>query len=255
VDQELPAEIAVGVHYIYRRWHNILDDIDTNPNYEQIPFVNPVTGETIAIYSLQGGLRHMLLTNPEGLYRRYDGLEVYMNRRFINRLALSGSFVYSKTRGNVPNIRADDHFIGNVDDPNGLINFEGRVVNDPTYAWKFSGVYNFPYGFDIGFFYSHETGDTWEPLVEIGDIVNQGGWILGLPRGSYRLPSQNNLDLRVEKEFAISGGQFRLSADIFNALNKGDATEIDADWGSDTYGQPMNFVPPREIRLGIRYTF
>ncbi len=46
-DQELPAGIAAGVHYIYRRWHNILEDVDTNSDYEPVPFVNPVTGETI----------------------------------------------------------------------------------------------------------------------------------------------------------------------------------------------------------------
>ena len=80
------------------------EDVEMNPDYEPVPFVNPVTGEMITVYSRpENNVRYRLLTNPEGLYRRYDGLEVYLNRRFLNQLALSASFVYSKTRGNVPN--------------------------------------------------------------------------------------------------------------------------------------------------------
>ena len=255
-DQELPAGIAAGVHYIYRKWHNFLEYIDTNPVYEPVPFVNPVTGETITVYSRpENSVRYFLLTNPEGLYRRYDGLEVSLNRRFLNQLALSASFVYSKTRGNAPNTREEDHFVDFLTDPNQLINFTGHVVNDPTFAWKFSGIYNLPYGLNLGFFYRHESGDTWEPLVELHDVVEQGGVIFGLPRGSYRLPSQNILDLRIEKQFEILSGQFRITADIFNVFNAAYVTSVEADWESDSYGQPTSFTGPRVIRLGLRYTF
>jgi hypothetical protein len=257
-DHELPAGIAAGVHYIYRRWHNILEDVETNPNYEPKAFVNPITGETITVYNQRGGVRHMLLTNPEGLYRRYDGLEVYLNRRFMNQLALSASFVYSKTRGNVPNTLDEDHFgfDGFLNDPNQLINFEGRLVNDPTFAWKFSGIYNFPYGMNLGFFFWHESGDSWEPLLVLPDkVLNQYVEIFGLPRGTFRLPSQNILDLRIEKQFEMIGGQFRITADIFNALNAGTVTDVQRFWAEEDYGQPIDFVGPREIRLGLRYTF
>ena len=255
-DHELPAAIAAGVHYIYRRWYNILEDIDTDSVYEAVPLVNPVTKETITVYNRRGGVRRMLLTNPQGLYRRYDGLEVYMNRRLLNQLSLSASFVYSKTRGNVPNTREDDQSLNNLNDPNDLINSEGHVVNDPTFAWKLSGIYNLPYGLNLGFFYWHESGDTWEPLVSLDGIVNQGGEFFGLPRGSYRLPSQNILDIRIEKQFEIiNGQQFRITADIFNALNAGTVTEVETHWDYDNYGEPIGFVEPRQIRLGLRYTF
>ena len=87
------------------------------------------------------------------------------------------------------------------------------------------------------------------------DNVPQGGMIFGLPRGSYRLPSQNILDLRIEKQFAMLSGQFRLTADIFNVFNAGTVTGVDPYWGYDNYGQPTSFVDPRKIRLGLRYTF
>ncbi len=262
MDQEFPAGIAAGVHYIYRRWHNILEDVDTNSVYEPVAFVNPVTGEVITVYSrlpTEEGytLRYSLLTNPEGLYKRYDGLEFYLNRRFMNQLALSASFVYSKARGNIPNEREVFPFTDFLNDPNNLINFEGHLINDPTFAWKFSGIYNLPYGLNLGFFFRHESGDTWEPLVEVpqGIVQQEGLVIFGLPRGSFRLPSQNTLDLRIEKQFAISSGQFRLTADVFNVFNAGTAVDVERTWDADNYGQPTSFVGPRQIRLGLRYTF
>lgn len=255
-DQEIPAGITAGVQYIYRRWHNILEDIETNPDYEPVSFVNPVTREAITVYSRpEFSVRQLRLTNPEGLYRRYDGLEVYLNRRFRNQFALSASLVYSKARGNVPNTQSDNNFTEFLNDPNQLINFDGNLSNDPTFAWKFSGIYNLPYGMNVGFFYWHESGDTWEPRVLLDGIVNQGGEIFGLPRGSFRLPSQNILDLRIDKEFEMISGQFRLTADIFNVLNSGAATAVETEWELRRYGQPTEFVRPREIRLGLRYTF
>lgn len=257
-DHELPAGIAMGVHYIYRRWYNILEDVELNPDYEPRPFINPITGETITVYSgPDNRIRHFLLTNPEGLYRRYDGLEIYLNRQFMNHLAISTSFVFSKTRGNIPNVHADFQYFGDfLNDPNQLINFEGHLVNDPAFAWKFSGIYDLPYGMNVGFFFWHESGDTWEPLVRLDGIVNQPDvTIFGLPRGSFRLPSENILDLRVEKQFDLIGGQFHITADIFNALNAGYATDVERVWDEANYGQPTGFVAPREIRLGLRYSF
>jgi outer membrane receptor protein involved in Fe transport len=255
MDQELPAGIAAGVHYIYRRWHNILEDVELNPDYEPVPFVNPVTGETLTVYSRLNEERRLLLTNPEGLYKRYDALEVSLDRRFKNQLALSASFVYSKVRGNIPNEREVFPFTDFLNDPNNLINSTGRLVNDPTFAWKVSGIYNLPYGLNLGFFFRHQSGDTWEPLVDLDRKVNQGGVIFGLPRGTFRLPSENILDLRVEKQFPMLSGQLRITADIFNVLNTAYVTSVETFWDAENYGQPTSFAEPRQIRLGLRYTF
>jgi hypothetical protein len=259
IDQELPGGIAAGAHYIHRRLHNALGLLDTNSIYEPVPFVNPVTGELISVYKLLTSERNLLWTNPEGLFRKYDGIEVYLNRRFRNDLTLSASFVYSKTRGNIPNVyeifSTGWHDV--LNDPNKLINFNGRLINDPTFAWKFSGIYNVPYGLNLGWFFRHQSGDTWEPLVDLPfELVNQYDVVIfGLPRGSNRLPSQNTLDLRLEKQFSILNGQFRITADIFNVFNSGTITGVEANWSYDNFGEPISFVDSRQIHLGLRYTF
>ncbi len=197
-----------------------------------------------------------MLTNPEGLFRKYDGFEIIANGRFFDHLSFSGSFVYSKVNGNVSNAFDDALvFSGSLNDPNQFINFDGRLLNDPTVAWKIAGVYAFPWGFNAGWFFRHQSGDTWTPRVLVRGL-NQGPFrIFGLPRGSNRLPSQDILDLRLEKQFSIYDGQLRLTADIFNVFNSAYVTAVNDRFGADSFGQPTGLTPPRAIRLGLRYTF
>jgi hypothetical protein len=228
--------------------------------------VNPLTGETITVFNRVDPFEDVILlvTNPEGLFRTYDGLEVIANGRFFDNLSLSGSFVYSRVKGNISNtfngslvFQPDPNNFNQFFNfnPNQLINFEGTLTNDPSVAWKISGVYELPWGFNTAWFFRHQSGDTWTPLVRVTGYIPKRFRIFGLPRGSNRLPSQNILDLRIEKLFALYGGQLRFTADIFNLFNSAYATAVDDRVESDSLGEPITLTAPRTIRLGIRYTF
>ncbi len=271
IDQELPGGIALGAHYIYKRWENILEDVDISTQYEPVPYVNPITGQTITVFKRLDPFadRVRVLTNPPGLFREYNGIEVIANRRFFGNLAITGSFVYSSINGNYPNdpdtVSPFSSFLndpndadpGNVivNDPNRLINFSGVLINDPAMAWKVAGTYRFPWGFNTGWFFRHESGDTWTPTVLVRLEGQRPFRILGLPRGSNRLPATNILDLRVEKEFPIHTGQLRITADIFNVFNSAYVTEVNSSFESPDFGEPFGVTAPRSISLGLRYTF
>ena len=257
IDQELPGGIALGAHYIGRKWKNLIEDIDPSTRYEPITVINPITQEPITVYNrLDFGDINTLLTNPPGLFRRYDGLEIFLNRHFSNKLNLSGSIVVSKVKGNIPNTSITIFpFSPLLNDPNTTVNFEGRLVNDPTLAWKVVGSYNFPWGINTGFFFRHESGDTWAPTISIRGLDQGPVRVFGLPRGINRLPSRNILDLRMEKEFGLFNGQLRFTADIFNLLNAATVTSVQERFEAPDFGQPIGFTDPRAIRLGLRYTF
>jgi outer membrane receptor protein involved in Fe transport len=254
LDQVLPGNVAVGAHYIHRKWKNILEDA-SNGTYEPIPFVNPLTGENITLFNLIPGTEDYFFSNHPEIFRRYDGLEIVANKRFTNKFSVSGSFVYSKTKGNEPNNRlADLAFEGFLDDPNQRINFTGHSLNDPTFAWKIVGNYALPWGINSGWYLRHSSGDTWTPLF--GARLNQGFIrILAEPVGSRRLAAQNLLDLRFEKEFQIQRGQVRFTADVFNVFNSDAPTAVENRLEFRNFGLPTSLVNPRQIRLGIRYTF
>ena len=110
IDRVLPGNIPFGAHYIYRRWSNLLNDVGQS-EYEPVPFVNPITGETITVYNLVREVLGKVLINPPGLYRRYDGFEIFGNKQFTNKLSLSGSLVFSKLSGNSGSSRGGERAV------------------------------------------------------------------------------------------------------------------------------------------------
>ncbi len=256
IDRILPGDIPIGGHYIYRRWGNILEDIGQN-EYEPVPFVNPISGETITVYNLTKSEFEKIFTNPEGIYRQYHGFELFTNKRFGNKLSLSASVVFSRLTGNYfgQSNGGGLTFTVFLDDPNFQINREGRLGMDRTLNWKVIGTYSLPLGLNTGFYFRHESGDTWTAQVPVYGL-NQGDiTILGEPLGSRRLPSRNLLDLRVEKEFPIYNGQFRATLDIFNVFNSAYVLGVTDYFPSPNFGNPGNYTQPRQMRVGLRYTF
>lgn len=257
VDQQFPRDIVLGVRYIYRRWKNIIDNQNVSGRYVGVPFFNPITQEMITVFNrIDEGDTEFVITNPADLFRKYDGFEITGEKRFSRNLFLSGSIVISRAKGNIDNvdssIRAADRVF---DDPNFNINIDGKLVNDPTYQIKIFGGYQFPLGINTSLFFRHESGDTWTPVIRVTGL-NQGNVnIFGLPRGSNRFPSRNILDLRGEKAFSISNGQLRFTADIFNVFNTAYVLNVNRVLGRPNFEQPTVFTSPREIRLGVRYSF
>lgn len=258
MDQEFANGIAVGATYIHRTWENILAQHDPLGVWTPVPFVNPLTGETMTIFSYVGpGVGTGSISNEAGLFRRYNGIEFFANAHLFRNFTLSASFDYSKIKGNVEN-NSNNYvyvFASHFNNPNREINNKGQLVNDPTFAWKLVGTYKLPLGFNTGWYFRHASGDRWAPIIlpRSTVMIQRPGFILLLPRGTYQLPSTNILDLRVEKEFQLSQGQFRVTADIFNLFNAATVTQVDNFYPYQ--GEPYGFTDARTVQLGFRYTF
>ncbi|MGH9857630.1 MAG: hypothetical protein ACRD4B_07290, partial [Acidobacteriota bacterium] len=255
-DRVMPGQIPFGAHYIYRSWNDVLEDVGVS-EYTIVPAIrSPITGELISVYQHVGDVYEYLLTNPPELYRRYHGLEFFANRNFGGKLYLSGSFVYSRLRGNYP---GNSGFGGVntpfLDSPNTLINFPGRLTNDPTFAWKIVGTVALPWGMNNGWFLRHESGDTWAARVRVFLANFEGPVILIEPAGSRRLQGQTLLDMRLEKQFSLLNGQLRFTVDAFNVFNRSYVQRVKDRLDVEEFGEPLWYNNPRTIRLGARYTF
>jgi hypothetical protein len=81
------------------------------------------------------------------------------------------------------------------------------------------------------------------------------------PRGTRRTDAFSRLDLRIEKTFPIGGDRGLASVyfDIFNLNNQGvidNAAQTGViDTSGPTFGDPNEWILPRRLRLGVRYTF
>jgi hypothetical protein len=75
--------------------------------------------------------------------------------------------------------------------------------------------------------------------------------------GSRRVASWNILDLRVQKEFRLSGNvHAALFADVLNTFNDDANEDIESRLGTaDNFGRPSRFVLPRRLMLGAKLRF
>jgi hypothetical protein len=74
------------------------------------------------------------------------------------------------------------------------------------------------------------------------------------PRGEFRYPWQNLVDLRFAKSFKTGATKFEPTVDVFNIFNNNAITSANTTIGS-SLGRPSAIVMGRLLRLGGRITF
>lgn len=113
IEHELFADFAVGANFIYRRWGNLIEDVLTNGDFVPVSIPDPGPdgvagtaddpGTSLTFYDQLNDQSEntFLITNPDDAFRRYRGVEFTANKRLSNRWMVQGSWVISKTTGNV----------------------------------------------------------------------------------------------------------------------------------------------------------
>ena len=131
---------------------------------------------------------------------------------------------------------------------------------DRTYVLRVAGSYSDLFGLKLGGSVRSQTG---QPLYRSilaartleGDPLNQGVIeLLADSQGFARLPPLTLVDTRVEKEFGLGRfGRFAAMLDVFNLLNANTVTE--AFQQGRTFGVINKILPPRILRIGVRWRF
>jgi len=269
IERELLPGFSLGVTGIFRDNDQFIDDVLTNGEFvtrdEADPGPDGVAGsgdETSTVLSTyrqtNDALENQyLITNPDGAYRRYRGLEISATKRMSNRWQMQFSWVMSKITGNYNNTGS----FGNsseYDDPNQDPRFQplrdGRLTRDNTHLAKLLGSYHAPGGVVLSGAFFYTTGDTYTRTVRIR--LPQGRKDLFIEsRGAERYDAQPRLDLKIEKQFRLTGnGRLGVTVEGFNILNNDAITSITTRSGS-TYGVPRGLVNPRRFRIGAVYRF
>jgi hypothetical protein len=291
LEREILRDTSLSITYIYRDWKNFWGTVDTKATYDLIPITVPEQGNKVyMIYDLTSGSNHAYyITNIKqgdpwvlGVpYRRYSGLEIMFNKRFSKRWQLLASYVYSKTWGTVDNgipqnVSSGGHDYLPPGDPNIWLNADGHLTNDPTHQIKIQGSYVIP-GIEVAFnaYFHALTGDSWTTRYATTPLGQGIVTFFIEPRGSHHYPMPKILDLRLEKIFTLAR-RYRLGLifDVFNVFNDDSvggyaftqtgwgttygfgATWLPAETYPSTNGHTLySIVPPRQARLGVRFTF
>jgi outer membrane receptor protein involved in Fe transport len=275
-EQELITNLGLQVNYIYKRGENYGGWRDTRGTYVSVPYVDDrgvdATGQTINVLQLESDPDQRLfqLTNPDGMLSRYKGLSIQAQKRLSNRWQLTGSIVFSKSTGRLGSSRPTTSSVTPTpiasqvstagtfgQNPNDLINSEGRLIGDRPIVAKLQFLYQAPYDILFGVNYMHQDGRLYGRQARISGLgIPTTIWVEPLD-GSRRVPDWNTFDVRIEKDFPV-GGTTKLAVfgDILNLTNTDTNESVGSQNGTaSNFGVPTRFLYPRRLMLGGKIKF
>ncbi|NOR14844.1 MAG: hypothetical protein GQ544_03985 [Candidatus Aminicenantes bacterium] len=291
IERQLGRDMMIGVSAIYREHHNLMDSVNISGQWNQISWTDPYGIGTHNIFErINPGENVKYVTNPKagedygqafsGIVpftpsRKYTGIEFTFRKRFSDGWQFQAAYTYSRSKG------SDDNSWGEYEDgrtsslgastlflnPNWSYNAEGTLTRDHPHILKLAGSVVLPLKITLGVYYSFASQQTYNHNIRIPRDIDPDSVGLfagrlrfyGEEKGSFRYPSQHNLDMRLEKFFTF-GENFRLGLlmDMFNVLNSStvDSIEDYVDPGQEfPWGYTWGIVPPRTFRLGLHFEF
>ena len=298
-ERALGNEVRLSVTGIFRDSKNAIGSVLPSARWD--PFTTTdALGQPITLYkwaNRSASESDLLITNPGGFEfrdssgnpigaidttKRYKALMFVANKRFSHRWQAQISYVLSKSYGSLNN-NGNASFGTNsatnggggshqYETPNvSLINEAGELTNSRRHEVKAMLGFQVPVvDIAINAYFRSLSGRPYQPYQQFGSSVisfpasSGGRRVLIEPRGSLRRPSENVLDLRLEKIFKLGSQKNRISlyANITNALNAHAVTDLQyrvpsITIGSETvnYQSPVGIIDPRQVTLGARWAF
>jgi hypothetical protein len=248
LDRELRANLGVSVTYAHKRGRDQVGWTDVGGVYGTRTDILP-DGRSLTVMPLlnAASARRFVRTNGPGAFMRYSGLLLALHKRMSQRWQAAVSYTYSKSEG----------LTTTGQDPNDNINAAGRLSLDRPQMVVATGTYEVPViDMAVSASLMSVTGAPYAPQALIQ--LPQGRRAINIePPGSYRLPSQRLLDIRVTKiMFRRGDRRLELSAELANALQEtAHASVVSQNFFSATFGAPATFIDPRRLNLVARVQF
>jgi hypothetical protein len=152
-----------------------------------------------------------------------------------------------------------DQDSGDLNNPNVRINNTGSIGFDSTYQVRGGWSYRLPYDLQFAGSIREATGlpqnrtfPVTTSLVPGLTQVTQNVQVV--PRGEFRYPWQNLVDIRVTKVWNRNGVRFEPTFDVFNLFNDAAVTSAVTTVGS-SLGRPSAIVMGRLLRVGGHIIF
>jgi hypothetical protein len=238
----------------------------------------------------------LLVTNPDGFQyldangnvlgtvdakRNYKALMLVLSKGYSHRWRGQVSYVLSRTEGTVSN--GSEATFGPsrfYETPTlSLVNSDGRATNDrPRELKAMLGVQVPVVEVALNAYFRSISGATYAAFQQLSSSQTSFSSYYGSsagrrpflePRGARRLPTQNLLDLRLEKIFNIGARKDRIAvyADITNVFNKSVVTSVltrvpstsvttgPGQTATVAFEAPGGVIAPRQTILGARWSF
>jgi hypothetical protein len=263
LERQIAASFSARASYIYRK------EVD---RYQNVNVLRPYSAYSIGINNTDPGPDGVLGTgddggaltyydytaayagsafvqlkdlNTDGYDNSYHNFEVAAQKRLSNKWQLVTSFLATHTdmwRNGVPQ------------DPNAA----GFHPKSNYWEWGFkaSGSYELPWRIQAAAMFTSQSGAVWARdarftagLVRLSEVI-----LLMEEAAARRLPTQNILNLRVEKRQKIGPGTAAFQLDLFNVTNTNVELGVTTRSGAN-FNKITSIVPPFVAKLGVVYTF
>jgi hypothetical protein len=200
-----------------------------------IPRTHPFFGNQLRTY-IQSGAK-------EG-NDHYHGYEFTLNKQFSDGWSFMFSFGDSlrKTRSNNPT------------NPNQMLYSYKNQKNVWNKSVKINGVYELPFGLQYSASLLGQSENWYNREVRLRNALRSTQTIEPETQVG-RLPFVTIWDQRVSKEFQINDQHvIEANLDLYNSMNANTVTSIRERHGS-RYLEPTGILPPRIMRLSIKWKF
>lgn len=229
-EYELRPNLALGIKGTYRDLGQIIEDMLIVSEGDYF-IANPGQGigRTAYFYDYSPA-------PAKDPVREYTGIELSARKRFSNNYQFYASYLWSQLEGNYDGVfqvatgQLDPNINSAYDYADFQVNNDGPLSNDREHQLKFNGSYTFGagmiQGFNVGLSTYYASG---RPLTAYGYSNGYRNWEYFLvPRGSLgRGPSEYEADVHFGYPVRFGGVELNLIADIFNALDRQAATNVD----------------------------
>ena len=245
-----------------------------------VPAINPLTNQPITVFSFQpadttkyGAFSNHITNFSQLDNNSYNAVEFTGVKRLSNKWQLLAGFTIQRQKGTFGRGFSDQATGDNFTDPNLDINRNNNYLNlDSTYVFKVDSTYELPWKIGTSVNFQHYTGFPIQPTATYlvadanitmahpkPDIFSEN--VILQPNGVQRLPSVNQFNLRLSREFVFNE-RWRLipSVDFFNLTNSqtviSEVTQftLGAPNGG-SYLKPSLAINPFVTRFGLRFSF
>ena len=270
-EQQLSETLTLGAEVVIKEGKNLIGwQILDDGVYEEVPYVNPETGETMTLYSVIEEPTRRKGNSPgpganappdARYYQDYQGIFVSLTKRKVGRWGMNASLGWSKSEGRTSRHRDQrqaEPIFGGLEgaDPNLHINAEGLLQADRTWVFAAQGQVDLPWKLRGTGVLKVQDGRPYALFQRVQ--LAQGRVDVGLtPReDGRRMPGNKLLDLGIGRSFSL-GNDVSLGIDlqVLNALND-DGWDY---WQSAAF-RDGNLVPtiyqyPRRLMLRLSFDF
>jgi hypothetical protein len=267
VERQIAANFSGRLSYVYRREVDLFQTVNVARPYSA--YANAFTtvdpgpdgivgtaddGGPVTYYDYTNDYRGAAFVqnedlNTDGYTNSYHNIEVAAQKRLSHRWQLVTSFLATHR-----DIWANSQTTGIPQTPNAA-NFYPKS-NYWEWGFKLSGSYQLPYQVQLAAMFTSQSGSVWARDARFtAGLPNLTSLVLLMEDpAARRLPTQNLLNLRVEKRQKTRVGTFGFQFDLFNVTNTNVETGVTTRSGS-TFGNITGIIPPRIARIGITYSF